>query len=53
MWSVRFPKNGWALSGLVQAYRDAHQTDKANEAEARFKDAWAHADVTLSGSIVK
>jgi tetratricopeptide (TPR) repeat protein len=49
----RFPKNGWALSGLMQAYRDANQKDKAAETEVKFNEAWAHADVTLSGSIVK
>ena len=48
-----FPKNGWALSGLVKAYKDANQNDKATEAEAKFKEAWANADVKLSGSKVQ
>ena len=47
------PKNGWALSGLVQACKDAKQPDKASEYEAKFKDAWAHADVKLKGSKVQ
>ncbi len=48
-----FPKNGWALSGLKQAYQDNKQQDKAKETEVRLKEAWAHADVTLDGSRVK
>ncbi len=49
----RFPKNGWALSGLKQAYQDAKQFAKADETDARLREAWAHADVQLSGSKVK
>ncbi|HEY3387798.1 MAG TPA: tetratricopeptide repeat protein, partial [Saprospiraceae bacterium] len=48
-----FPKNGWALNGLAQAYKDNKQMDKATETEAQFKEAWAHADVKLNGSKVQ
>jgi len=48
-----FPKNGWALSGLTQAYKDAQQASKAADAEAKFKEAWANADVKLVGSKVQ
>jgi tetratricopeptide (TPR) repeat protein len=48
-----FPKNGWALSGLVKAYKDANQNDKATETDAKFKEAWANADVKLVGSKVQ
>jgi tetratricopeptide (TPR) repeat protein len=49
----RFPKNGWAISGLKQAYQDAKQSTKADETDARLKEAWAHADVKLKGSKVQ
>jgi len=49
----KFPKNGWALSGLKQAYLDSKQTQKAKEAEVKFNEAWAHADVSLTGSRVQ
>ena len=49
----RFPKNGWALSGLKQAYLDSKQSAKADETDALLKEAWAHADVKLKGSKVK
>ena len=48
-----FPKNGWALSGLTQAYKDAQQTSKAADAETKFKEAWANADVKLVGSKIQ
>ena len=48
-----FPKNGWALSGLMQAYKDTKQMEKATETEAKFKEAWAHADVKLTASKVQ
>ncbi len=47
------PKNGWALSGLAQAYKDAGQKEKAAEAESKFNEAWAHADVKLKDSRVQ
>lgn len=49
---MNFPKNGWALSGLVKAQQAAHQSDKSEETEKLFKTAWAYADVQLDGSVV-
>lgn len=49
----RFPKNGWALSGLKQAYLDSKQSAKADETDARLIEAWAHADTKLHGSKVE
>lgn len=49
----RFPKNGWALSGLKQAYLDSRQSVKAEETDVLLKEAWAHADVKLKGSKVE
>jgi tetratricopeptide (TPR) repeat protein len=46
----RFPENGWALVGLAQALRAQRKDAEAAEVDARFKRAWATADVTLSAS---
>ena len=43
-------ENGWALYGLMQALKAQNKNDDAALVEARFKKAWARADVTLSGS---
>src|SRR2546429_1364670 len=43
-------ENGWALFGLRQALKAQRQNDDAALVEARFKKAWARADVTLSAS---
>jgi predicted Zn-dependent protease len=46
----RNPGNGWSLFGLAQALAAQHKDAAANEAEARFRTAWQHADVTLTAS---
>jgi tetratricopeptide (TPR) repeat protein len=43
-------ENGWALFGLLQALRAQNKTADAALTEARFKTAWARADVTLLAS---
>jgi tetratricopeptide (TPR) repeat protein len=43
-------ENGWALFGLLQALRAQNKTADAALTEARFKTAWARADVTLRAS---
>ncbi len=43
-------ENGWALYGLMQALKAQGKNDDAALVEARFKKAWARADVTLSAS---
>ncbi len=42
--------NGWALYGLLQALRVQNKNDRAALVEARFKEAWARADVELNSS---
>src|SRR4051812_36814163 len=44
------PGTGWSLYGLWQALRAEQKTDEARAAEARFRDAWKNADVTLTAS---
>ncbi|CAN5804536.1 hypothetical protein BH20ACI3_BH20ACI3_41700 [soil metagenome] len=41
-------ENGWTLFGLMQALKAQGKNDEATLVEARFKKAWAGADVTLS-----
>jgi tetratricopeptide (TPR) repeat protein len=45
----RNPENGWSLFGLLQCLRAAGKTE-AIEVERRFREAWKHADVTLTAS---
>ena len=46
----RFAENGWSLRGLADALRAQGKKADADAAEARFKKAWAGADVTLTSS---
>jgi tetratricopeptide (TPR) repeat protein len=46
----RYAGNGWSLRGLADALRAQGKNSEADEAETRFKKAWAGADVTLTSS---
>ena len=46
----RHRENGWGLFGLMQALRAQNKTADAALTEARFKTAWARADITLTAS---
>jgi tetratricopeptide (TPR) repeat protein len=46
----RFPENGWALFGLMQALRAQGKSAEAAAVDARFRAAWKDADVTLTAS---
>ncbi len=48
-----YPKNGWALHGLKQAYSKLNEADKLNEITERLDVIWATADVELSSSRIK
>src|SRR5438094_1730601 len=43
-------ESGWALFGLMQALKAQGKNEDAALVEARFKKAWARADVTLTAS---
>ena len=43
-------ENGWALFGLMQALKAEGKNEDAALVEARFKKAWARADVKLTSS---
>jgi tetratricopeptide (TPR) repeat protein len=44
------PNNGWSLFGLAQSLRFQNRHSEAEETEARFRQAWARADVKLTAS---
>ena len=46
----RNPENGWSLFGLAQSLRAQGKTADAAAVDARFRLAWARADVTLAAS---
>ena len=46
----RFPENGWALFGLLQALRGQGKVAEAAPVDARFRAAWKDADITLTAS---
>jgi tetratricopeptide (TPR) repeat protein len=46
----RNPGNGWSLFGLAQALRAQGKSGEAAASDALFRDAWKHADVTLTAS---
>ena len=41
----RYPENGWALMGLRDALRRQGKDADARSVDARFRKAWASADV--------
>lgn len=45
-----FPDNGWSLFGLLDALRRQGEVVEAQEVADRFREAWRHADVTLTAS---
>ncbi|HSK80233.1 MAG TPA: hypothetical protein VLQ45_27510 [Thermoanaerobaculia bacterium] len=46
----KFPENGWSLNGLRQSLATQGKKEEAAKVEARFREAWKHADVTLAAS---
>jgi tetratricopeptide (TPR) repeat protein len=46
----RNPENGWSLFGLERALSLQEKSDEAADVAARFRKAWARADVTLTAS---
>lgn len=44
------PRNGWAQFGLMQCLRAQRKGREADAVEEQWKQAWEHADVTLTAS---
>jgi hypothetical protein len=47
---VRYPENGWSLQGLARALGAQKKAKEAAAVDARFKKAWARADVEAASS---
>lgn len=45
-----FPRNGWSLFGLMQAYQRMGEDELAQATGKKFQAAWKHADVRLARS---
>ena len=45
-----FVENGWSLHGLAQSLQAQGRTVEAEAVQARFEQAWIHADLTLDRS---
>jgi tetratricopeptide (TPR) repeat protein len=48
----RNPENGWALTGLCEAFRREGRTDARVSCDSRRHRAWARADVKLQSSVL-
>ena len=44
------PQNGWTLYGLAQSLRAQGKMEEADIVQEQFVQAWAEADMTLTGS---
>ena len=49
----RLPRNGWALKGIALAHSLMGDDKSSEEAEKAFTAAWATADISLSGSVIR
>ncbi|MEJ2481824.1 MAG: tetratricopeptide repeat protein [Gemmatimonadota bacterium] len=47
---LRFPANGWSLAGLARALEAQGRNEEAAVVRDEQAEAWAHADVELTGS---
>ena len=45
-----YPDNGWALRGLARAQQAQGRSAEARATEARWRQAWRDADVSLVGA---
>lgn len=49
----RHPENGWSLYGLAQSLKAQGRTEEAAAIQRRFDQAWSHADVQLTASMIR
>jgi tetratricopeptide (TPR) repeat protein len=47
---TNYPKNGWALKGLMNTYERIGNRVKYNDAKKQFDEAWKYADIKISSS---
>jgi tetratricopeptide (TPR) repeat protein len=48
-----FPRNGWSLFGLWQSLEAQGKSNEANQVKTQFDEAWKHADIELTASVVR
>lgn len=48
-----WPKNGWALHGLKNAYKLKKDLKSLHQVEEQLKIVWANSDTPLKGSLIK
>jgi tetratricopeptide (TPR) repeat protein len=47
---VKYPENGWALAGMMDAYNRLGDRVNSDDSRKRFDIAWKHADMKISSS---
>ena len=47
---IKWPKNGWALQGLMNSYKALNLDDQHEESNFLFERAWSHADIEINSS---
>jgi len=45
-----YPKNGWALKGLMNAYKNLGEKKKYEETKIQFETSWKYADIKINSS---
>jgi hypothetical protein len=50
---VKFPNNGWSLSGLHASLEQQRRTQDAASVKAQLDQTWRRADVKLAGGSVQ
>ena len=49
---AHWPKNGFALNGLVECYTRQGKAKEAEETKTQFNEAWQYADTALKASVI-
>jgi len=49
---MTWPKNGFALSGLMESLENQGRQQEADEIKNQFTEAWKYADTRLQGSVI-
>jgi tetratricopeptide (TPR) repeat protein len=48
-----FPRNGWSLFGLWQSLEAQGRSEEAERVKVQFDEAWKHADIELTASVLR
>jgi tetratricopeptide (TPR) repeat protein len=47
---IKYPENGWALIGLMEASQKLGEQEDYQQYKSRFENAWKHADIQIASS---